>query len=935
MENNNIDNEHNLNDNLANNHSKNDTTRIIKLQKRNEHRVDKISGTILALIIIFITIISVGRITVIGQFLDDLFFNFLFGWFKYIVYLFIFTIAFGIFFGVKIKVKKRVRWMALLLILLICWFVNDLVLLISREYAAHSIKLNWFIETIKNYSVNWWDNVIFSRPFNLQTFFGINGSYFIRYAGGGIIGTLFSAFFGYLTTYVSFIFSIISLTLTISWIVTGNFLFLFNYKRNKKSKGLQIIHLSSNNSKTQTNKIHHKLFKNNFHKISADLKYNDRQILHQTKESDITIEMPTFSAYKKEDLLFDDIFEGNNENLQTEELLAPTPPPMPNYQPPYYNQQTQSINTPLAYEKPESEYKYDYQPRKKNTYQPPKEYIAQDPYLTPFGREKSKVVFPQESNYSHLNNQNNNKLLNQDGGLLVNDYNQNQEPYEYNYNNYPELNQNRNHRFVSPNLSQRVESKKSKINPNYQLPPLQLLHEKPINTNHNQNIIAAKQNALKVDNLFKQFNVEAKVVNINIGPSVTKFEVELQLGTKVNKIINLENDIKLTLASREIRIEAPIQGKSAVGIEIPNLFPTLVTLKEVIEHVPGDKKQNKLLVAIGKNVMGKLLFAELNRMPHLLIAGSTGSGKSICINTIICSLILRTKPYEVKLLLIDPKRVELSTYQTLPHLLAPVITDPKKANQALKQIISEMERRYTIFAEAGVKNIDSYNLKVSLQKRVPYYVVIIDELADLMVVAGKEVEESIMRITQMARAAGIHLILATQRPSTDIITGVIKTNIPSRIAFAVSSSIDSRTILDSMGAEKLIGRGDMLFAPTGQLLPIRAQGAYISDEEIHNLITFVNGQEQPQFAEEFLQNEEQQVRSSGVVSGEDDQLYQEVKAFVIQSQKASASLLQRRFGLGYNRAARLIDSLEANGIIGPQQGSKSRQVLVQDYYNNY
>lgn len=478
--------------------------------------------------------------------------------------------------------------------------------------------------------------------------------------------------------------------------------------------------------------------------------------------------------------------------------------------------------------------------------------------------------------------------------------------------------------------SKPIVVKKQVINYNYQLPPLTLLREKQINNNKEVNIQYAREKAQKIDSVFNQFSVQAKVSHINIGPTITKFEIQPQLGTKVQKIISLENDLKLALANQNIRLEAPIQGKSAVGVEIPNARSNMVTLREVMEKIPFEKSANKLLTAIGKTVMGELLFSELDKMPHLLIAGSTGSGKSICVNAIICSLILRTNPYEVKLLLIDPKRVELAVYKDLPHLIAPVISGSKEANNALKKIISEMERRYTIFSQQAVRNIESYNNKVTLEEKLPYIVVIIDELADLMVTTGKEVEESIMRITQMARAAGIHLIIATQRPSTDILTGVIKTNIPSRIAFAVASSIDSRTILDGSGAEKLIGKGDMLYAPAGQNIATRSQGVFISDEEIQILTDYCSRQQEPSFEEEFL-NSDKDHNQIALSLGTEDNLYEDVKRFVITNQRASTSLIQRKFSIGYNRASRLMDALEENGVVGPQNGSKPREIFINNF----
>jgi len=473
---------------------------------------------------------------------------------------------------------------------------------------------------------------------------------------------------------------------------------------------------------------------------------------------------------------------------------------------------------------------------------------------------------------------------------------------------------------------------------NYRLPKFDLLTPTPKNkTNSEEAYIRSNQETL--ERVLNDFEIRGKVVEIHIGPAVTEYEITVPNGTKVNRITNINKEIALAMAAKDVRIQAPIPGKNAIGIEIPNREIASVGIREVLESTMNTKGENKILVALGKDIMGKSILCDLTKMPHLLVAGSTGSGKSVCINSIIASILMRYKPNEVKLVLVDPKKVELSNYNGTPHLLCPVVTDPKKANAALQKMVTEMEKRYEIFAEKEFKNIAGYNEWVEKENKkhpdnkiakMPYIIVIIDELADLMLVASKEVQDSIMRITQMARAAGIHLIVATQRPSTDIITGVIKNNIPSRIAFAVSSSIDSRTILDAAGAEKLLGRGDMLYAPMGESVPTRIQGCFISDAEINKLIEYCKTQATVKYSEEFT-NEALHSSSSGSSNsegGDDDPMYDEIVEFAIQTGKISASLIQRRFRFGYNRAARVIDLLEARGIIGPQNGSKPREVLI-------
>ena len=481
-----------------------------------------------------------------------------------------------------------------------------------------------------------------------------------------------------------------------------------------------------------------------------------------------------------------------------------------------------------------------------------------------------------------------------------------------------------------------------KPNENYKLPPLSLLDEPKKTKNNNQANIEA--NIQKLEEVLREFGIIGHVVEVTVGPAITQYELELKPGTKLSKLTGINKEISLALAKKDVRIQAPIPGKSTVGIEISNENPTTVFVKEIMEKLVQEKSDNKLLVALGKDILSKPKYCEINKTPHLLVAGATGSGKSVCINCILASILMRAKPDEVKLLLVDPKKVELSVFNGVPHLLAPVVTDPKKASVALSKIVKEMEDRYDLFEEKGVKNIGSYNEMIEKKnknltdseklKKMPYIVVIVDELADLMLVASKEVEDSIMRITQMARAAGIHLIIATQRPSTDVITGVIKANIPSRISFAVSSGIDSRTILDMTGAEKLLGRGDMLFLPMGESTPTRIQGAWITEDEVKRIVDYTISQQKAMYDERLMNlntpvESESKIDANTEVKEEyEDPLYDEIVEFVITSGKASASLLQRRFKLGYNRAARIVDLLEERGIIGPQNGSKPREVLV-------
>lgn len=476
-----------------------------------------------------------------------------------------------------------------------------------------------------------------------------------------------------------------------------------------------------------------------------------------------------------------------------------------------------------------------------------------------------------------------------------------------------------NEDFVLPKISSLAKAKK---NANF-------MNQKDIN-----------ENILVLQNTLESFGVKGKVVQVSCGPSITRYEFQPAPGVKVSRIVNLADDIALSMAAAGVRIEAPIPGKAAIGIEVPNREIATVGLREVLETDEYKNSQSKLTVALGKDIAGKPVVSDLSKMPHLLIAGATGSGKSVCMNTLITSILFKAKPSEVKFLMVDPKMVELTTYNGIPHLITPVVTDAKKAASALRWAVHEMENRYELFAAAGVKDIIRYNQQLaendSLNKSfLPYIVVLIDELADLMMVAPADVEDAICRLAQMARAAGIHLVVATQRPSVDVITGIIKANIPSRIAFAVSSQTDSRTILDMNGAEKLLGRGDMLFYPTGYPKPVRLQGVFVSDQDVEELVNFLKQQEKPEYNDEIVNLEVNLDKPK--MEEDDDELIPEAAKLFIENGQASISLLQRRFRVGYNRAARIIDLMEKKGIIGGYEGSKPRQVLitVEDYERLY
>ncbi|NLD47634.1 MAG: DNA translocase FtsK [Clostridiaceae bacterium] len=490
---------------------------------------------------------------------------------------------------------------------------------------------------------------------------------------------------------------------------------------------------------------------------------------------------------------------------------------------------------------------------------------------------------------------------------------------------------------ISESVNKEI-SHKQKLNFDYKYPHTGLLQDNDKGSGSAADFRnSAIKGAKKLEETLKSFGVDAKVVNVSMGPAVTRYELQPSPGVKVSKIVNLSDDISLNLAASGVRIEAPIPGKAAIGIEVPNKEVVAVFLKDVIESKSFKDYPSKLAFALGKDISGQSIVTDIGKMPHLLVAGATGSGKSVCINSLIVSLLFKASPNDVKLLMVDPKVVELGIYNGIPHLLIPVVTDPKKAAGALNWAVQEMVNRYKLFADSGVRDLKGYNAMIAEKAPVegaeqpeplPQIVIIIDELADLMMVAPNDVEDAICRLAQMARAAGMHLVIATQRPSVDVITGVIKANIPSRIAFAVSSQVDSRTILDMAGAEKLLGKGDMLFYPVGEPKPIRVKGAFVSDKEVENIVEYIKQQGNAEYNEDIIEEINSEREQEQEDSGDNDELLPQAIELVVDAGQASVSLIQRKFKVGYARAARIVDQMEARGVVGGYEGSKPRQVLI-------
>ncbi|QHX36456.1 DNA translocase [Spiroplasma sp. BIUS-1] len=966
--------------NGLNNQDDNDRTRAFTLQKK-ERRADSVSWIVGALLLFFINLMSLGRITIVGQFIDDVFFNLPFGWFKYFLYLLFFMVDFAIYFGIKFKPKKRFLAMVIITWISMCWIISSILFIVAYNVKTEDFKVNaiWsstiLKDSISSYFENWTQKSLWGE--NSGTIWVANPeTYFNLWAGGGLIGTILAGFSAYTSIYFGLVIALFFFVLDMIWIFTGDAFFFLKPKSKRTGKRLRILSLKNNKNSSYSPKV--KKQRNNrgiFSLINLDDDdgFEERNILASMKESDITIELPSYNRNSDRNIYEEvntDFYNDDFSNINLENYN-----PNQDYKNEFMNHQEQGLKKitdfnldkvreeakyraesfvreePVYTSRREKDYDFDFPMPIESKYgqvstEQAREQLAKETNITPFGAngktqelvksktKKEKVEETPEGQITLDYFINETKKEKEQVKKQFEEFNDYTSPMQENlarnilYSSSGYQSRNNGKQQMEVNTNKAVE-KQQFVNDAYQLPSIEILTQKGNNSVQQEEVRkAAEEKAQRINETFKQFGVHASVTNMNIGPTVIKFEIQPEPGTKVNSITSLENDLKLALATQNVIMESPIPGKQAVGIEIPNDKPEIVPMRTVIEEQPITKMGSKLYFAIGKTVTGDMLFGELDKMPHLLVAGSTGSGKSVMINGIISSILMKAKPHEVKFLMIDPKKVELSVYSSIPHLLAPVISDMSVANSALKKVINEMERRYALFTTNGVKNIDGFNSRqASSETKLPYYVVIIDELADLMMTSNKkDVEDSIMRLTQLSRAAGIHLIVATQRPSTDVITGVIKSNIPVRIAFSVTSSIDSRTILDSSGAERLIGKGDLLYTLPGSASLVRAQGAYISDDEIEALVRHCSTQQQQIFDSEFLKIEED-TNTINMGAGSDP-MFNEIKDYVISKQKASTSLIQRQFAIGYNRAAKIVDELELMGIIGPQNGSKPREVYI-------
>ncbi len=987
---------------------------VIFIGYKQIHRSDSIGWLVLFTSVLLLTILSAGRLTLVGQFLDDVIFTFLFGLFKYAIYALLIVICGLGFAKLRIHTNPKVLLIIGCSFIIITTFISNVLLIYDYvNKTDRTIKVfspQIFVIVMRHFINSWYNNSIFGAQYlsNLS-FFQFNGEWFAVSSSGGIFGEFICAVFSYLTIFAPFILATIAFVLMISWLITGHVLGIF------MSKGLwsrlQIIRVTPSGKvrqfptyvqKRQINKPDSE----EFAMKQVNLNYDKPGIL-----MDDPSPPPIINSAPVNPTPLTEEPDTTNNTFVTPEADIPTAVPV-NANPPvtaeaqsddhsiqdladeYHSSSGKPVPKPVnidnqqEYIIPES-YKKRQKQIDPEAMSKARARILSNSKITPFAAHLKTVESQAQIEDSEPENTTSvtQEIAEDAPEVPADDVSITNKHEELSLN--ADVNDTVEHtgdedtkvepqkpKAMAPNIEDYLKNQASKFDflnqlrkapadkasesssiktvadsageeaglenaletnnvtmesyekAVYLLPALNLLksyHEKAqdreINREH------ADQKANVICNNFDLFSVKATVAGYHIGPAVTKFEIKIMPGVKVKSVLELEKDLKLALATKMLRIEYPMPGKSSIGFEIPNKKRSVVGISELLNNVPSELSRSPLLVALGKGVNDDNIFVELDKAPHMLIAGSTGSGKSVCINSILISLIMRTKPDQVKLLLIDPKRVELNVYNGLPHLLAPVISKATEAHEALQRVVGIMHDRYSIFAQANKRSLAEFNRSVPSQKRLPYIVIIIDELADLMNVLGREVESSIQQITQMARAAGIHMVVATQRPSTNIITGVIKTNIPLRIAFSVANGIDSRTILDATGAEKLLGRGDMLYQTIEQNIPHRAQGAYVDFDEIMRIIKYTKKEQTVKYSPLFA-NLDSSISEAAETDDDSEQdiLYEDIKAYIIANKRASTSLLQRKFKIGYNRASRIIDDLEEEGVIGPQNGSKPREV---------
>ncbi len=880
----------------------------IELKSFKRHNY-KIWWFVLPLISISLIFISVFRFTIFGVVIDD-FLSLPFGICKYLLYTFFFIYNIIFLFGYHLRISIKGFFIILLWYFLFLWLFSNCILLyfilIKNEPLWSNNYYNFFI---KEYMSFWYNGSIFSSldPALLFYNFPIN----FWYLGGGICGYIIASPFLMLSFPVAFICSIIVFSIYNLWIF--NFFKIFKNKKIKKENEKQKNETSIAPVEiklTEEELKHQKMeenFRNYHHKLeNSDIMIDPTIILDEIDEQKLDNEKNT---------VISNISRENNKSMTIIEEL-------------------QDVQNYSSYSKED----FDISNSENNS----EKFNNNDSFNV--DDDEINLLDKNNNNNEQFNNNNEEEIMEfsnddniaEDNGFEFNDLNDKETDKYYldeDKNDINDDDDNQSAYEIKNNIENDLIYYKDYNE--YLLPNVSLLNNNnKFDENNTNKINWEYANILsdKIINVFKQFNVQASIQAINVGPQVTKFEILPNIGTKVKKIISLEYDLKLALATKSLRIEAPIQGKSLIGLEIPNRKISNISFVSSLKNIPNYLKQEKLLFGLGKTVDNKFMYLKLEDLPHLLISGTTGSGKSICLKGIISSIIMRATPKEVKLLLIDLKRVELKIFSKLPHLLSPIIYEHQKALKSLKILTKEMENRYNLFSKYNVNNIDVYNQITNY--KLPKIIIIIDELADLMMKFKSEAEEYIIRLAQMARASGIYLIIATQRPSTDVITGIIKTNIPSRISFYLSSSIDSRTILDSSGAEKLISKGDMLYKGIDSNNLIRLQGIRIFDDEIIRIVQDWSKKYQPNFDNKFMINDFDYNFNKKILNKNKDPMYEEIKKFVLKTRKASVSLLQRYFSIGYIRACKIIDMLEAEKIIGPQNGSKPRDLLNSNNDNN-